>query len=146
MCNYAENSFMWTHLPIHGPLVRYVNLWVAHALGMPGTFSPPPRVNDPDMHRGTCVMHVSWCMSGSLTSGFLWSRWRGKRFRHSRHFRHMHNPRFYVSGKRPIPHLNCDEPISAALSITLISVDMPLWSVSHSLDNGLSLVRCQAAS
>ena len=26
-------------------------------------------VNDPNMHHGTCVMHVPWCMSGSLTSG-----------------------------------------------------------------------------
>ena len=25
--------------------------------------------------------HVVWCMPGSLTSGFLWSRWRGKRSR-----------------------------------------------------------------
>ena len=25
----------------HGPLTRYIKLWVAHALGMPGTFSPP---------------------------------------------------------------------------------------------------------
>ena len=24
------------------PLTRYVTLWVAHAPGMPGTFSPPP--------------------------------------------------------------------------------------------------------
>ena len=44
---------------------------------MPGTFSPPPRVSDLDMHHGTCVTHVQWCMQGSLTSGFLWSRWRG---------------------------------------------------------------------
>ena len=29
---------------------------------MPGTFSPPPRVTDPDMHHGTCVTHVPWCM------------------------------------------------------------------------------------
>ena len=28
-----------------------------------------PLVSDPDMHRGTCVTHVPWCMSGSLTSG-----------------------------------------------------------------------------
>ena len=42
----------------HGPLARYVKLRVAHAPGMPGTFSPPPRVSDPDMHHGTCVMHV----------------------------------------------------------------------------------------
>ena len=27
-----------------------------------------PGLSDPDMHHGTCVTHVSWCMSGSLTS------------------------------------------------------------------------------
>ena len=43
--------------------------------------------NDPDMPHG----------------GFLWSRWRWKRSRHSRH---MRNPQFYVSGKRPI-HVEC---------------------------------------
>ena len=53
--------------------------------------------SDPDMHHGTCVAHVPWCMSGSLTDGFLWSQWRGKRSRHSRH---MRNPQIYVSGKR----------------------------------------------
>ena len=26
-------------------------------------------VNDPGMHHGTCVTHVPWCMSGSLTRG-----------------------------------------------------------------------------
>ena len=83
----------------HGPLARYVKLRVAYAPGMPGTFSPPPWVREPDMHHGTCVPHVSWCMPGSLTSGLLWSRWRGKRSRHSRR---MRNPQFYVSGKRPI--------------------------------------------
>ena len=62
-------------------------------------FSPPPLVSDPDMHHGTCVTHVPWCMSGLLTIGFLWSRWRGKRSRHSRR---MRNPQFYVSGKRPM--------------------------------------------
>ena len=60
----------------HGPPARYVKLRVAYAPGIPGTFSPPPRVSDPDMHHGTCVTHVSWCMSASLTSGFLWSWWR----------------------------------------------------------------------
>ena len=68
------------HLFIHGPLARYVILRVAHAPGMPGTFSPPPRFSDPDMHHGTCMTHVPWCMSGSLTSSFLWSRPRGKTF------------------------------------------------------------------
>ena len=61
--------------------------------------SPPLRVSHPDMHHGICVMHVPWCMPGSLTSGFLWSRWREKRSRHSRC---MCNPQFYVSDKRPV--------------------------------------------
>ena len=33
---------------------------------------PPPStslVSDPDMHHDTCVTHVPWCMSGSLTRG-----------------------------------------------------------------------------
>ena len=34
----------------NGPLTRYVKLRVAHAPGM--------RVNDPDIHHGTCVTHV----------------------------------------------------------------------------------------
>ena len=83
----------------YGPVIRYPKLRVARAPGMPGTFSPPPRVSDPDMHHGTCVTHVTPCMPGSLASGFLWSQWRRKRFRHSRR---MRNPRFYVSGKRPM--------------------------------------------
>ena len=83
----------------HGPLTRHTKLRVVHAPGMPGTFSPPPRVSDPVMHQGTCVTHVPWCMPGSLTNGFLWSRWRGKRSRHSRR---MRNPQCYVSGMRPI--------------------------------------------
>ena len=51
-----------------------------HASGMLGTFSPSPQVSDPDMHQGTCVTHVPWCIPGSLTSGFLWHRRRGKTF------------------------------------------------------------------
>ena len=70
----------------------------AHAPGMPGTFSPPPRVSDSDMHHGTCVTHVPWCIPGSLTRGFLWIRRRGNLSRHSRR---MRNPQFYISGKRP---------------------------------------------
>ena len=58
----------------HGSLTRYAILRVAHAPGMPGTFSPPPWVSDPGMHQGLCVTHVPWCIPGSLTSGFPWSR------------------------------------------------------------------------
>ena len=73
--NYSYHILSPGH-PI-GPLTRYAKLRVAHAPGMSITFSPPPRVSDPDMHHGTCVTHVPWCMQGSLTSGFLWSRcWR----------------------------------------------------------------------
>ena len=56
------------------PLTRYVKLRIAHAPGMPGTF-PRHRlqkkalVSDLGMHHGTCVTHVPWCMSGSLTRG-----------------------------------------------------------------------------
>ena len=28
-----------------------------------------PPVSDPDMHHGTCIAHVPWCMPGSLTRG-----------------------------------------------------------------------------
>ena len=83
----------------HGPPARYVKLRVAHTPEIPGTFSPPPCVSDPDMHHGMC--------------GFVWSRWRGNRSRHSRW---MRNPQFYVSGDRPMSSvstwfaLNCCRP------------------------------------
>ena len=32
-------------------------------------FQRKPLVSDPDMHHGTWVTHVPWCMSGSLTCG-----------------------------------------------------------------------------
>ena len=72
---------------------------VAHAPGMPGRFSQPPRVNDPDIHHGTCLTQVPWCMPGSLTSGCHWSGWRGKLSRHSRCTR---NPHFNLSCERPM--------------------------------------------
>ena len=99
---------------------------------MPGTFSPPLRVNDPDMHHGTCVTHVPWCMPWLLTSGFLWSRWRGKRPRHSRR---MRNPQFYISGKRPMFFLN---GCSAACSIMLLGAcytDTWLYTVQSEIMN-----------
>ena len=116
-----------------GPLTRYVKLWVAHAPGMPGTFSPTPRVSDPDMHHGTCVTHVPWCKPGSLTSGFLWSRRREKRSRHSRCIR---NPRFYVSGNRHMREsenlrmfqILADADSAAAWAVLNASLFSRLWS------------------
>ena len=65
------NDTMVGHLTgfVHGPLTSYVKLGVAHALGMPDTFQRKPLVSDPGMHHGTCVTHVPWCMSGSVTPG-----------------------------------------------------------------------------
>ena len=37
-------------------------------------------VIDPDIHHGTCVTHVPWCMPWSLNRDFFWIRWRGKTF------------------------------------------------------------------
>ena len=53
-----------------------------------------PLVSDPGMHYGTCVTHVPWCMSRSLTLG--------RRGKHSRHSRRMRNAQFYISGQRPM--------------------------------------------
>ena len=48
----------------------------------------------------TCITARAWRTSRSLTSGFLWSRWRGKRSWHSRR---MRNPPFtYLL--RPMEH------------------------------------------
>ena len=57
-----------------GPFGSYVQWRVAHAPGMQGTFphhqiQRKPLVRDPGMNYGTCVRHVSWCISGSLTRG-----------------------------------------------------------------------------
>ena len=100
MCGQLPSNFvlkwsggMWSAC-VHGPLAGYVKLRVAHAPGMPVTFTLPPWVSDPDIHHATCAPHEPRCRSGSLTSGFLWSRWR--------HSRRMRNPQFYVSGKRSI--------------------------------------------
>ena len=102
ICLHSLRQPAWTRClgwPLYEFLARYVKLWVMHAQGMRVTLFPPPRVSDPDMHDGRCVTQVSWCIPGSPASDFLWSRWQGKRCRHSRR---MHVQRqFYVSGKRP---------------------------------------------
>ena len=70
---YTRHLYPWTSCQIR----QFAG---AHAPGMPGTFPPPPQVSEPYMHHGTCETHVPWCMPGSLISGFLWSRRRGKTF------------------------------------------------------------------
>ena len=78
---------------------RYTKIRVAHAPGMPGMFTPPPTSRkplfiDPGMHHGTCMMHVPWCVSGSLTRGG------GENI--TRYSRRRRNPQFCVSGMRPM--------------------------------------------
>ena len=83
----------------NGPLTRYVKLLVAHAPGIPGTFSPPPTSKETasqrSRHASRHVRHARAVMHVGITN----PRWRGKRSRHSRR---MRNPQFYVSGKRPM--------------------------------------------
>ena len=119
----------------NGPLTRYIKLRVAHAPGIPETFSPPPRVSDPDMHHGMCMMHVPWCMLGSLTDGSLWSRWREKRS----HSPRMRNPQFTISGKRHMDHTSNAQEISLprqggwALGRVLCWTSCVLYSASRIL-------------
>ena len=137
-CQHLHHS--WNYMiSAYGPLTRYVKLRVAHAPGMPGTFSPPPRVSDPGMHHGTCVTHVPWCMPGSLTSGFLWSRWWGRRSLHSRR---MRNLQFYVSGKRPMAHWHKQTPFCIFIMPLLQRV---LWISSYVWNALLWLIRRSGA-
>ena len=113
----------------HGPLTRYVKLRVA-----PERFFPALRVSYPDMYHGMCVTHVSWCIPGLLTSGFLWSRWRGKCSRHSRR---MRNPQFYASDKRPMGGFNGTN-MDHGLSFWIFSC---ILSIVPSLCEGYSMKR-----
>ena len=54
---------------LHGPFTRYVlrMCWECREHFHRHRLQRKPLVGDPDMHHGTCVTHVPWCMSGSLT-------------------------------------------------------------------------------
>ena len=43
---YMQTSADWSSVCTHGPLTRYVKLRVAHAPGMPVTFSPPTTLKE----------------------------------------------------------------------------------------------------
>ena len=81
---------------IHRPLTRYVILWVAHAPGMPGTFSPSPTSKETASKRARHASHHARHARAVMHVG-LANPAAGKRSRHSRG---MCNPQFYVSGKR----------------------------------------------
>ena len=64
----------------NGPLTRYAKLRVAHAPGMPGTFSPPPTSKETagqrSQHASRHVRHAR----AVIHVGIANPRWRGKRF------------------------------------------------------------------
>ena len=85
--NVRQSLFhcMW-YLPVTS--WKYINLhaWASYqkrkiegcaCAGIARNVSPLPQVSNSDRHHGTGVTHVSWCISGSLTCGFLWCRLRG---------------------------------------------------------------------
>ena len=88
----------------HGPLIRYMKLWVAHALGMPGTFSQPPTskktVSYRSQHASRHVRHARGVKHVGIANPMWWEK-------RSRHSRRMCNPQFYVSGKRPMARTFC---------------------------------------
>ena len=57
-----------------------------------------PRVSDPDMYHCTCVTHVPWCMSGSLTSRVFSKVSGGENVPGP--LRRMRNQQLYISGER----------------------------------------------
>ena len=78
----------------HGPLTKYVKLRAVHAPGMPGTFSPSPTSRQTagkrSWHASRHVRHARAVMHVGIVN----PRWQGNRC--------MRNPKFYVSGKRPM--------------------------------------------
>ena len=81
------------------PLSRHAKLWVAHASGMPGTFSPPPTSKETaswwSRHASRHERHARAAMHVGIAN----PQWSGKRSWHSWR---ICIPQFYVSGKRPM--------------------------------------------
>ena len=99
MTSRKQRHHNWTYArsQFHGPLTRYAKLRVAHAPGMPRTFSPPPTsketASERSRHASRHVRHARAVMPVGIAN----PRWQGKPSRHSRR---MSNPPFYVSDKR----------------------------------------------
>ena len=82
-CSFdVATLYLSIHTYTHGPLTRYVKLWVAHAPGMPRTFSPTPIskeiTNKWSRHASRHVRHARAVMHAGIAN----PRWRGKRSRH----------------------------------------------------------------
>ena len=100
---FAPNLF--TQLPVHGGMFsRLLHPWASYQIRKIADCECAANVGNVfHVHHGTCMTHVLGCLPGSLTGGFFWSQWRGKRSRHSRR---MRNLQILVSGKRPIQNVH----------------------------------------
>ena len=82
--NYIYVSYIWMACCLTRMASVPLLWWASYQIrkiagctcaGNAGNVSPhrrlqkKPIVSDPGMHHGTCVTHVPWCMSGSLTLG-----------------------------------------------------------------------------
>ena len=85
-------------------------MFISYALenpGMPGPFFQRKLlVSDPGMHHGTCVTHVPWCMSGSLTGGG------GENIPGIPGACATRNFKYLARGPYIIPHVTCNRRIS----------------------------------
>ena len=96
----ANNNHMCIpYSPFHGPLSKYVNLRVAHARGMPRTFSLPPTSKETASWRSWDASRHVRDARAVMHPGIANRRLREIRSRHSPR---IGNPQIYVSGKRPI--------------------------------------------
>ena len=71
-CSRSErHNITCTQATQHSPgaAQKIWGLWCQKQISQAGLSNCIPLVSDPGMHHGTCVTHVPWCMSGSLTSG-----------------------------------------------------------------------------
>ena len=98
---YVLHQWRDNVLGIHynGSLTRYARSRVAHAPGMPGTFSPPPTSKETASLRSWHASRHVRLARAVMHAGIANLRWRGKRSRQSRF---MRKPQFYVSGKKPM--------------------------------------------
>ena len=101
-----QNLWIFQECPValrnalsHGPHDRCVKLRVAHAPGMPGTFSPPSTSKETASERSRRASRHVRHARAVMHVGIANARWREKRSRHSQR---MRNLQFCVSGKRHI--------------------------------------------
>ena len=109
-----------------------MKLRVAHALGMPGTFSPPPTPKEASCkrprHASRHVRHARAVMHVRIAN----PQWLGKR---SRYFWRMHNPQFYVSGKRPMNFLSPNVMNNETFYYDMHNCDVTCQAIHGSADH-----------